>query len=60
MKSELEIKAHNYDQRIRALVTGMNMLCGLDYVTEHLTLSILKEEYQVKLDNVNKEILKLK
>jgi len=52
-KSEIETHAHNYDQRIRAIVTAIDKLGGMEYSTERLTLSIMQREYQAKLDEIN-------
>jgi len=52
-KSEIETRAHNYDQRIRAIVTAIDKLGGMEYSTERLTLSILQHEYQAKLDDLH-------
>jgi hypothetical protein len=49
-KSEIELKTHNYDQRIRAIVTSMSKLKdNLDYATEHLILDMMRVEYESKI-----------
>tara|TARA_R110000824_G_scaffold63137_2_gene166386 strand:- start:1069 stop:1302 length:234 start_codon:yes stop_codon:yes gene_type:complete len=55
-KSEIELQTHNYDQRIRALVTSMSKLKDdLDYATEHLILDIMRVEYESKITELNTE-----
>ena len=44
---------HNIDQRMWAIETALDKLKDMEYATEHLTLSIMLAEYQVKLDNLN-------
>ena len=51
--SEIATASHNYDQRIRAIVTALDTLKGMEYATEHLTLSIMLAEYQAKLDDLS-------
>jgi len=51
-KSEIATRAHNYDQRIRAIVTAIDLIQkrpALEYATEHLTLSLMLAEYEAKL-----------
>lgn len=52
-KAEIKTRAHNYDQRIRAIVTAMSTLKGLEYATEHLTLSMMLAEYEAKLKDLH-------
>jgi|TARA_R110000737_G_C14336327_1_gene442457 hypothetical protein len=52
-KSEIATRAHNYDQRIRAIVTAQSKLKPLEYATEHLTLSFMLAEYEAKLKDLN-------
>tara|TARA_B110000902_G_C14077535_1_gene501748 strand:+ start:120 stop:320 length:201 start_codon:yes stop_codon:yes gene_type:complete len=54
-KSEIELHAHNYDQRIRAIVTAMSKLKDLEYATEHLTLSFMLAELEAKLADLHVE-----
>lgn len=54
-KSQIATMAHNYDQRIRAIVTAQSKLEKLDYATEHLTLSFMLSEYEAKLKDLNTE-----
>ena len=51
--SEIATASHNYDQRIRAIVTALDTLKGMEYATEHLTLSIMLAEYQAKFDDLS-------
>ena len=51
-KEQIELRAHNYDQRIRAIVTALSTLKGLEYATEHLTLSMMLAEYEAKLKDL--------
>jgi len=59
-KSEIELRAHNYDQRIRAVVTAMSKLKGLEYATEHLTLDMMRVEYEANLTALHNENDKIK
>ena len=52
-KEEIATRAHNYDQRIRAIVTAMSKLDKLEYATEHLTLSFMLAEYEAKLKDLH-------
>jgi hypothetical protein len=52
-KSEIATRAHNYDQRIRAIVTAQSKLKPLEYATEHLTLSFMLAEYEAKLKDLH-------
>ena len=52
-QSEIELRTHNYDQRIRAIVTAMSKLKELDYATEHLTLDIMRVEYESKITDLH-------
>ena len=52
-KEEIATRAHNYDQRIRAIVTAQSKLEKLDYATEHLTLSFMLAEYEAKLKDLH-------
>ena len=58
-KAEIATRAHNYDYRIRAIVTAQSKLKQLEYATEHLTLSFMLAEYEAKLDDLstNKEYM---
>ena len=51
-KSEIATRAHNYDQRIRAIVTALDKLRDMEYATEHLTLSFMLSEYEAKLKDL--------
>jgi hypothetical protein len=52
-KSEIATRAHNYDYRIRAIVTAQSKLKPLEYATEHLTLSFMLHEYEAKLKDLH-------
>jgi hypothetical protein len=54
-KEEIKLRAHNYDQRIRAIVTAMSKLTDLEYATEHLTLSMMLAEYEAKLKDLHED-----
>lgn len=55
-KSEIELQTHNYDQRIRAIVTSMSKLKDdLDYATEHFILDMMRVEYESKITELNTE-----
>jgi hypothetical protein len=52
-KEQIELRAHNYDQRIRAIVTALDKLKDMEYATEHLTLSFMLSEYEAKLKDLH-------
>jgi len=54
-KEEIKLHSHNYDQRIRAIVTAQSKLEKLEYATEHLTLSLMLAEYEAKLKDLNED-----
>jgi hypothetical protein len=54
-KKEIELQVYNYEKRIRAIVTAMSTLKGLEYATEHLTLSMMLAEYEAKLKDLRED-----
>ena len=58
-KNEIELRAHNYRQRIEALIVSIGNPSPFFTVEQITTLEIMKAEYQAKLDDlsVNKEYM---
>jgi len=57
-KNEIELRAHNYNQRIEALNLALTDIqyAGTHGLDKHITtLEIMKAEYQAKLDDLSVE-----
>ena len=54
-KNEIELRAHNYNQRIEALIVSIGNPSPYFTQQQITTLEIMKAEYQAKLDDLSVE-----